>query len=124
MSGINLIMETSLGPFTGTRTADGSSTLSTTLVKVGLPDPAGNTLTKFFRVRIVNLTTVAAGNKLAFGFVNAGTAAPTFSATPGTTSGIILNPQSSLEFTTYANVDMYVVGSAASTVWSVSVFLQ
>jgi hypothetical protein len=111
--GINKGTEIMAGVVSVAPTVDGYATLSTTPVKVDLCT-AG--LGQMRRVKISNLT--ASTNRLAWTFVAAGAAAPSLSADPAAaTAGAILGPGQVEYLVISGNVDLYVVGSAASTVW-------
>ena len=116
------INRTFLGPLNGTQSSFGTSVLSTTPVKVDLPSVGVNTISRFYHVIITNDN---AANVIAFQMVPAGAAAPVFTANMAlSTCGHPITKLSRYEFTTLANVDLYVVASAGSTTCQVTVYVQ
>lgn len=116
--GVNKSNEIMAGVVSVAPTVDGSTTLTTSAVEVDLCTTA---LGQMRRVKISNLT--AATNRLAWTLVAAGAAAPTVSADPASASaGAILGPGQVEYLVIPGDVDLYVIGSAASTVWCVVSF--
>lgn len=116
MAGFNKNISVGLGPVTAVPTVHHSATLSTTPVQVTLCDLS---LGQVAKVKISNLT--AATNRLAWTLVTAGAAAPSVTATPGTGAcGVILAVGQTEYFSIPAGFDMYIVGSAASTIVAVA----
>jgi hypothetical protein len=108
-------------PLEGGGTVDGSAVLSTTPVKVTLPDVSLNGgLNGFIKVKIVNPN---AANILAWKTVGRGATAPTFGATFAAAAGSHILP-GQVEYLTLPNgVDLYLVASAAASSWSATSFL-
>lgn len=99
-------------------TCFGSTTLSTSVVKVTL---CSTQLGKSKRVRIVNLT--ATTNRLSFTTVPTGAAAPTLSADPASANaGVILGPLQEIFLVIPGDIDLYVVGSTTNTAVQVASF--
>lgn len=89
----------------------GSTTLTTSAVKATL---CAVTPGQIRRVRVVNLT--ATTNRVGIGFVAKGAAAPTLSADPANANaGVVLGPLQEIYFSMNDSLDLYVIGSAAST---------
>lgn len=99
-----------------TVTVHSGAALTTTVTKVNLiPDKLGS----YVRVQISNLTT--ATNRLAWQIVDSGATAPVISADPASaTPGSIINPNKDIFIMIGNNKDLYIVGSAASTVFCVT----
>lgn len=113
------LLKSGFGSVTADPTVFSSSTLTTTAVKATIIEPGAGLLIK---VKIANLS--AATNRLAWVLVARGAAAPTPSAIPGTgTVGTVLGPLQTEYITLAANTfDLYIIGSALSTIVCVSSF--
>lgn len=103
---------------TSAPTVFGSSTLTTSPVKVTLVAATGP------GKKVIKITNLHASNLLAWTIVDKGAAAPTVNATLGNAScGVIVGPGQSEQIVLGEQNDLYVVASAASTTMTVSSFM-
>jgi hypothetical protein len=87
-------------------------TVSTSAVKVWSGSTEASARYRMARLKVVN---GHASNILAWQIVEAGASAPTFTATYATTAGSIVLPGTAEYVNIRSDMDLYVIGSAAST---------
>ncbi len=116
MAGYNQLHSVGFGPVTANPTVFSTSTLTTVVQK---PTLATCGLGQVLKVKISNLT--ATTNRLAWVIQAAGLATPTITATPGTgVCGTVLGPLQSEYIVLKPGTELFVIGSAVSTILCVS----
>ena len=118
MSGIDRLLQNAFGGVDGHFSVTGSATLSTTPVKISLPNAKSQSV---FRLKIVNASTA---NQLAYMIVDKDSATPSFAADTTSTGGSLVLAGTVEFLPLMSSKDLYVVGSAPSTLWQITINLQ
>lgn len=108
-----------IAPIEGLPTFQNSSVLTTTPVLITQP-ANGSTLNRW---RVVFITNYSPANNMAWSVVDRGAAAPTITADTAATGACPILPSSQVQIPLPPGVDLYVVASAAGTLFNATTFL-